>query len=134
MPLLVAEPTTGAVRAVFELDPVLLVWWASDVECFSAIARLERQGDLTRRATLEALERLESLAGGWHEVQPVEGVRRAAKRLLRVHNLRAADALQLAAALVASEGQPASLEIVSLDERLVDAAQREGFPVLEVAG
>jgi hypothetical protein len=111
---------------------VLLVWWATEVECASAIARLERQGDLTRRATLVALERLAMLTEAWHEVQPVEGVRRAARRLLRVHELRAADALQLAAAFVASEGYPGSLEVVSLDERLVDAAQREGFRVLEL--
>lgn len=112
----------------------MLVWWATEVECVSAIARLEREGDLTRRSTLEALQRLDALAEGWHEVQPVEAVRLAARRLLRVHNLRAADSLQLAAALVGSEGQPASLEIVSLDDQLIDAAQREGFTVLELAG
>jgi predicted nucleic acid-binding protein len=62
----------------------------------------------------------------------MHGVRVTARRLLRVHNLRAADSLQLAAALVASEGHPASLEIVSLDDRLIDAAQREGFTVLDL--
>jgi predicted nucleic acid-binding protein len=112
----------------------MLVWWASEVECVSAIARLERQDDLSGEATLSALERLDALAGGWHEVQPVEAARRTARRLLRVHSLRAADALQLAAAIVASEDQPASLELVSLDDRLIDAARREGFTVHEPAG
>jgi hypothetical protein len=51
-------------------------------------------------------------------------------RLLRVHALRAGDALQLAAALVAAEGQPGSLEIVTLDERLALAASREGLRVV----
>ena len=60
-------------------------------------------------------------------MQPVEAARIAARRLLRVHALRAADALQLAAAVVASEGDPRSLEIVTLDDRLMDAARREGF-------
>ena len=112
----------------------MLVWWATEVECVSAIARLERQGDLTGDATLAALARLEALALGWHEIQPVEAARRAAKRLLRMHGLRASDALQLAAAIVGSESQPESLEIVSLDERLVDAARREGFTAVEPAG
>jgi hypothetical protein len=50
--------------------------------------------------------------------------------LLRVHDLRAADALQLAAAIAAAEGQPASLELVCLDDRLIRAAEREGFPIV----
>lgn len=132
VPLLVDEAATDAVRAALEGDPTMLVWWATELECVSAIARLERQGDLASGATLVALQRLEALAGGWHEVQPVESVRRAARRALRVHSLRTADALQLAAATVGSEGQPASLDVVSLDDRLSDAARREGFAVLEL--
>jgi predicted nucleic acid-binding protein len=46
------------------------------------------------------------------------------------HPLRAADALQLGAALFAADGDPQSLELVTLDRRLADAARREGFPVL----
>lgn len=132
VPLLVDEPATDAVHAALEKDPTMLVWWATELECVSAIARLERQSDLASDATLVALERLEALAGAWHEVQPVESVRRAAKRALRVHSLRTADALQLAAATVGAEGQPASLEVVSLDDRLSDAARREGFAVTEL--
>ena len=110
----------------------MLVWWGTELECVSAIARLERQGDLASDATVVALQRLEALAGGWHDVQPADSVRRAARRALRVHNLRTADALQLAAATVGAEGQPASLDVVSLDDRLSDAARREGFAVLDL--
>jgi predicted nucleic acid-binding protein len=53
-----------------------------------------------------------------------------ALRLLRVHALRAADSLQLAAAIVAAEHEPSALEFVSLDERLNEAASREGFRIL----
>ena len=133
VPLLVDEPATDAVQAVLEEDPTMLVWWGTELECVSAIARLERQGDLASDATVVALQRLEALVGGWHEVQPVESVRRAARRALRVHSLRTADALQLAAATVGSEGQAASLDVVSLDDRLSDAARREGFAVLGLA-
>jgi len=110
----------------------MLVWWATEIECASALARLEREGNLTAEATLVAFERLDTLAEGWHEIQPLESARRAARRLLRVHTLRAADALQLAAAIVGSEGNPATLAIVSLDDRLIDAARREGFPVVDL--
>lgn len=111
----------------------MIVWWASEVECVSAIARLERGGELTSQSIAEALERIDALAAGWHEIQPVASVRRTARRLLRVHPLRAADSLQLAAATIASESYPESLEIVSLDERLIDAARREAFPVADLA-
>jgi hypothetical protein len=129
VPLLVGEATTESMRALATEDPLMLVWWATPVECVSAISRLERDGDVTADGATAALERLDALAEGWNEVQPVEAARMAARRLLRVHALRAADALQLAAAVVASEGNAASLEIVTLDDRLIDAARREGFVV-----
>jgi predicted nucleic acid-binding protein len=129
VPLIVVEASTEAVQAIAEDDPVMCVWWATEVECVSALARLERDDAMTDATIITALERLDSLVQAWHEVQPIAALRGAARRLLRVHNLRAADALQLAAAVVAAEGLPASLEIVTLDERLVAAARREGFAV-----
>jgi uncharacterized protein len=130
VPLIVGEPTTQEVQTVAADDPVMCVWWATEVECVSALARLERDDALADAATLAALERLDLLAEAWNEVQPFVPLRGVARRLLRVHPLRAADALQLAAAVTAAEGLPASLEIVTLDERLAAAARREGFSVL----
>jgi predicted nucleic acid-binding protein len=63
-------------------------------------------------------------------VQPVTAVRQTAIRLLRVHPLRTADALQLGAAIVAAEDHPATLPLGTLDERLAQAAEREGFAVV----
>jgi hypothetical protein len=108
------------------------VWWATAVECASAIARLERDGALDEPAVTQAFDRLKQLASGWHEVDPSDAVREAAVRFLRVHPLRATDALQLAAAFIAAERQPSSLELVTLDERLAAAARKEGFVVIEV--
>lgn len=51
-------------------------------------------------------------------------------RLLRIHELRAADALQLAAALVLAVFDPKTLPFVTLDACLATAAEREGFAVL----
>lgn len=129
LPLVVGEATTDAMRAIALEDESMLVWWATPVECVSALARLERDGDIPVEAMTAVVERLDALADGWNEVQPVEAVRRTARRVLRVHQLRAADSLQLAAALVACEGDPATLEVVTLDDRLTEAARREGFTV-----
>ena len=107
----------------------MCVWWGTEIECVSAVARLEREDALAEPAMTAALVRLDLLAEAWNEVQPVAAVRSTARRLLRVHPLRAADALVLAAAVVAAEGVPASLDLVTLDERLAAAARREGFAV-----
>jgi predicted nucleic acid-binding protein len=101
----------------------MLVWWGSEVECVSALAQLERADVLDAKAVSIASERLKQLADGWHEVEPSDILRESAVRFLRVHPLRVADALQLAAAFMAAERRPASLQVVTLDERLADAAR-----------
>lgn len=130
VPLLVEEPATSSLLESYRKDANVLTWWGSVVECASAIARLERDGGLTATAARGAFNRLSSLAAAWHEIQPLDELRETAVRFLRVHNLRAADALQLAAAFVAAERRPATLTFVCLDERLVAAASREGFRVV----
>jgi predicted nucleic acid-binding protein len=130
LPLLVSETSTPAVRALYDGEPEIAAWWGTPAECVSALARLEREGALDAASVAAAIRELGALAEQWHEVQPVEAVRRTAMRLLRVHNLRAADSLQLAAALTAAEGNPESLPFVCLDQRLSLAAEREGCRVL----
>lgn len=130
VPLIIGETTSGAMQLEFESDPQLVVWWGTEVECVSGLARRERDGDLTRTSLVDSLFRLDALSTEWREIQPVERVRQLATRLLRVHPVRAADALQLAAAIIASEDQPATLPFVTLDDRLAQAAEREGFPVV----
>lgn len=129
VPLLVEEEATVPIRDLLLGEPGIITWWGTPVECASAVSRLEREGHLSPQAATEALERLDALARHWHRIDPVDAVLETARRLLRVHPLRAADALQLAAAILASEGRPSTLELVCLDDRLVIAAQREGFPV-----
>jgi predicted nucleic acid-binding protein len=63
-----------------------------------------------------------------------DSIRETAVRLLRVHPLRATDALQLAAAFVAAERTPSSLQIVTLDDRLAAVARKEGFRIVELPG
>ncbi|MBI3981929.1 MAG: type II toxin-antitoxin system VapC family toxin [Gemmatimonadetes bacterium] len=125
--LLLDEPARGPLLDLLDEDPVMLAWWGTPVECVSAIARREREGALALTDVATVLEHLDGLARAWQEILPGDAVRSTARRLLRVHPLRAADSLQLAAAIVAAEHDPASLPFVCLDERLSDAASREGF-------
>ncbi len=129
--MLVHELSSEPLFSLRREDPAILVWWTAEVECVSAIARLERESSSVWPID-DALQRLDSLAAAWDEVHPGERIRRTARRLLRVHPLRAADALQLGAALVGADNHPESLDFVTLDTRLADAARREGFQVLDL--
>jgi predicted nucleic acid-binding protein len=108
----------------------MVVWWASEVECVSALARRQREGALAPPAFSRAVLTLNELAEAWTEVASQTRLRTLAIRLLRTHPLRAADALQLAAALVVAGDRPAALPFVSADRKLLDAADAEGLAVV----
>lgn len=127
--IVVEEPRTRLLRTMRQDDPEQTVWCLSEVEIAAALARREREG--ADAGPIEtAREDLSKLVRRWRPVTAVESVRARALRLVRTHSLRAADALQLAAALVASDDKPEGMPFVCLDDRLRDAARREGFPVL----
>lgn len=126
VPLLLDQPLTERARALYGQDSELVVWWGSPIECASAISRLHREGQLTAAEEAQARALLLSLKASWFEVQPGDVLREQALRILRVHPLRAADALQLAAAIEWA-GSPPDGDFISFDDRLAAAAQREGF-------
>jgi predicted nucleic acid-binding protein len=131
IPLLANEPSREHMLEQLEQDPQVLIWWGTTVEVASALARREREKVLSADEVTHAFSLMRQLADSWHEIVPSDAVRRTAERLLRMHPLRAADSLQLAAALIAADHDPGSLEIVCLDSRLSSAARREGFTVLD---
>ena len=92
-------------------------------------ARKQREG-LPAPAIAKARDRLGALTRQWTEVTALEQARDRAIRLLNLHPLTSADALQLAAALVASEERPAGVGFVTLDDLLAEAAAKEGFAIL----
>lgn len=126
-PLLLREPATERVVSLLAGDPDMTIWWATPVECASAIARRRREGDLDQAGERDTLAALDTLSTGWSEIQATDAVRIRAQRLLALHPLRAADALQLASALEWCEDSPARREFVCLDNRLREAAYGEGF-------
>ncbi|MFI5351978.1 MAG: type II toxin-antitoxin system VapC family toxin [Candidatus Binatales bacterium] len=129
LPLFLPERFTQRAEAWLESDPKVTIWALTRVEVLSAIARRRRAEPET--VGLLQIARREAMRSwlNWTEVTDLASVRRHAERIVETHPLRAADALQLGAALVAAEGDPSTLEFVTLDRRLADAAEREGFPV-----
>lgn len=123
MPLVADEPRSKAQAQRLRDDAEIAVWWATRVEVVSAVRRLEREG----LELGDALRAVAGLAARWHEVAPSENIRTTAERLLAVHPLRAADALQLAAAIAWRRDITRPATFVCLDARLRDAAAREGL-------
>ena len=133
-PLIVDEPTTPAIRRLLAQDAEVVVWMLTSVELLSVLGRLGRTAtsldDLIPTLRSDATSLLRHVA----TVTDVDGVRRRAERLVGVHPLAAADAMQLGAALVACGDRPERLTFVTLDKTLARSAQLEGFRVLSGAG
>jgi hypothetical protein len=129
VPLLLEQPESVHADELMESDDQMAVWWATIVECGSAFARLRREGVITPEEEEAASESLEQLRAHWQELSPTDEIRTHARRLVRIHRLRAADALQLAAAVVWSAHVDAR-EFVSFDTLLREAARLEGLAIV----
>ena len=129
IPLCLKEKASEAVRALMKDDEDIVVWWTTYIECLSALSRRQREGVFTSGDATKVRAVLSALAAAWSEVQPTELVRLRAERLLSIHPLRAADALQLAAALVWAQETPRGLDFVCLDQNLRESSLKEGFSI-----
>lgn len=130
IPLCINEPQTKVVKNILKKDGSMAAWWGSVVECHSAFARLRRDGFLKHKEEDQVRNLLAILSEAWTEIEPSEDIRDIASRLLLLHPLRAADSLQLAAALVCAGKTPKGHYFACLDRRLRDAARKEGFTVM----
>lgn len=129
VPLVVYEEETDYCLKTLSDDQEMLIWCLSRLEVMSALCRRVREGNLDERYFQEAKRHLNELIERTYEIKAIEKVRQRALRLLEVHPLRAADACQLASALVATQEDPERLVIVCFDQRLKNAAMKEGFIV-----
>jgi predicted nucleic acid-binding protein len=133
VPLLVAEARSAVLTALLAGDDEPVIWWATPLECQSALRRRHREAPWPPEQLAAATERLRLIVQHADTVSPTDDLRRRAGRLLAVHPLRAADALQLASALIWCEEQTHGEAFVTLDARLAEAAAAEGFTVVPAA-
>ncbi len=127
--LVLKQTVTEELSAMLFEDNRLVVWWGTRVEGVSAICRLLRAGEADQSAASQLFDEFDAITALAREIEPTEEVRAIALRMLRVHELRAADALQLAAASVWAGSNPTGFGFVSLDRKLRQAAAREGFEI-----
>jgi uncharacterized protein len=129
VPLLIHERESEFCAAAYGTDREILIWTLTKVEVFSALCRRMRDKTLDDKIFETARIRMVDLFDTVYEVTALDRVKDRAMRLLRVHPLRAADALQLAAVLVATKEKVDRLPVMCLDDRLTEAAKLEGFEV-----
>lgn len=127
VPLLVQQAKTQTSEKLLREDRLMIVSWTTECEAFSALARLERESALSSKAFLGAKAILDTLAQSWNVVEPSAELIVETKRVLRLHPLRSADALQLASAILACKKTPHNLTFLTFNERLSEAAGKEGF-------
>ena len=120
--LIIPQKSSRLMQKEYAAEPLLNVWCLTPVEVWSAVCRLRRAGAVNSPAMRTARKRLQALVESWVEIDDLQTVRSRAQRLLEVHPLRAADSLQLAAALVLVGERPERVEFVTLDGRLAAAA------------
>lgn len=130
VPLAVNEERSEDMRRLLTEDVEQVVWWGTRTECVSALSRKAREGVVGPLGEARARVVLFYLAEAWNEVLPSYALRAEAERFLGQHPLKAADALQLAAAFAWCGGNPEGNGFVCLDRQLHRAAEAEGFSLL----
>jgi predicted nucleic acid-binding protein len=130
IPLCVKQQATPVVESL-SAQYLMAVWWSTPVEMRGAFARLARMGQLTPNGLVQAQVTLEELRSIWQEVDPSEPLREQAERLVDRFPLKAADAQQLAAAMVWCIGRPKGRVFISGDSQLLETAWQLGFHAVE---
>jgi len=126
VPLCVHQSITPRAIALYKSYEVV-VWWATPVEIASALARLVRMRRLDSTQWTKARRLANELADVWYVIQPSDALRAKATQLVDRYDLRAADSLQLAAALEWCEDAPQGQAFLTADHRLREAAMLSGF-------
>lgn len=129
VPLCTNEPRSILAGKLWKQFPAVFVWWETSVEICSALARIERENKITLSQRLKAEKRLTILEKVWKEILPNQRVKELARTFPAQYKLKAADSLQLAAALVWCQENPKGKDFVSGDEKLVKVAGTVGFTI-----
>ena len=99
----------------------------SEVEIASALSRRCREGLVSLADRDRVLTVLDADLHSVHVIELTQEVFRSARAALLRHRLRAADAIQLASAVVLRDRLQARVAFLTFDERLASASEREGL-------
>lgn len=129
VPLCINEPRSILAGRIWKRFPEKIVWWETSVEISSALARLERENKISLSQRQKAEKRLETIEKIWKEIQPVARIKELARTFPALYALKAADSLQLAAAMVWCKEKPKNKNFISGDDKLLKAVEKVGFTI-----
>lgn len=132
VPLCVAQQSSQKARQVYRGFTRQVVAWTALIEASGAIYRAVRLGGLTELNAKRAFGRLAQFEKRWTEIIASDRVRHTAITMLSSYDLRAADAVQLASALVWCKDKPRNRSFVCFDQKLAIAARAVGFTQLGI--
>ena len=129
VPLCTSEARSILAGRLWKQFSEKFVWWETSVEICSALARLERENKISAQKRSKAEQRLEILEKVWTEIQPEPRIKELARTFPSTYGLKAADSLQLAAALVWCNEIPKNKDFISGDAKLLKVAEDVGFTI-----
>ena len=129
IPLIINQGYSSETKEILNIDPRMIVFWGTIIECHSALSRLRRENSLNIEQYRDSLKLLDFLCHSWTEILPGNLLREQSVRVISIHGLKTLDSLQLASALVWTNKNPEGSSFVSLDRQLRRAAEKEGFIV-----
>jgi uncharacterized protein len=124
----VREPGSVTVRRLLALGGAATSR-LTEVEVASALARRVREGAVSALERDRAVAALTVDVAAMLVVEVTPDLAVQARTLLERHPLRASDALQLASCLYVQEQIGDRVPLVAFDDRLIEAARREGVRV-----
>jgi predicted nucleic acid-binding protein len=101
----------------------------SEVEVVSALARRCREGAFSESERDRTFDQIPRDFERFHVIEIVPEITALTYDLLRKHNLRAGDSLQLASCLYLSAKLGRDVPLIGFDSRLTEAAEAEGLAV-----
>jgi len=104
VPTFIEEQSSPEMTALLNRDGDPAIWWSTPLECMSAIDRRRHDRILSTEESDQALVRLQEALERFWVMPATSELRDSAGQILATHRLRTGDALQLAAALLWSEG------------------------------
>jgi predicted nucleic acid-binding protein len=128
IPLCIMQPQSHLAEILYARYRIV-AWWATEVEIRSGLTRLKRIGSIPPAQFSSGKQLAEKLVQTWFAVHESARIAPDACAILETYPLRAADALQLAAALEACDHKPKGYVFVTADQQLADAARGTGFTV-----
>jgi uncharacterized protein len=128
VPALIQQHSTKRVLELIAEDKNIVVSWLTYFECYSALTCLEREG-LSTDEFERSSNLLDQLKLSWITILQSDKLAREVRRVLRIHPLKCADAIQLGSALVASNTISDRIEFCCLDAQLSLAARKEGLTI-----